>query len=194
MTFFSHFFIALIYFVGKVIGGKWCGVLGALFVSISTATIDNSFMTWVSLAAMRDMGLFAIFFFLKYWQQKKARYIFSLGLTISLATTIHFQTFLLSPLIFIALLISKLKIKHFLALGIGILIPLLPFWYFDLRFNFFEIRRIIDYATIGQYRIYVPNRWLTYVGVFWPTTWAWIIGGKTWMDIYLWDWLHWSVC
>lgn len=173
----SIIFIVLIYFAGGEIGGKRLGALSAFLAAISTAQIDNSFMTW-NAAADPYLGLLSILFFLKYSKEKKPIYIFLLGFSVSLAITIHFQTFLLSPLILIALLLTKPKIKNLVALAIGVLIPLLPFLYFDLRFNWFETKRIIDYVTIGQYRIYVPNRWLTYAGVYWPKTWAWIIGGK----------------
>ena len=86
---------------------------------------------------------------------------------------------MLVSLILVSLLTVRPKIKNLFFLFIGILIPLLPFLYFDIRFHCFETRRIIDFLTIAQYRVYVPNRWLTYGGIYWPTTWASIIGGET---------------
>lgn len=180
MFLLSFVFIAVIYFAGKEIGGRRMGVLSAFLTSISTGQIDNSFMTW-NAAADPLLGLLAILFLLKYTKTKKQRYIFLLGFSVSLATAIHFQTFLLSGLILVALLTTKPKLKDILALVLGALIPILPFLYFDLRFNWFETIRIYEYITIGQSKIFVPNRWLTYAGIYWPQTWAWIIGGKTWV-------------
>ena len=180
MSFASSIFIILIYFAGKEIGGKKLGVLSAFLAAISTGQIDNSFMTW-NAAADPYFGLLAVLLLLKFIKTKKPVYIFFLGFCVSLATTIHFQTFLLAGTILVALLARKPTIKNLLALAIGGLIPLLPFLYFDLRFYWFETRRILDYVLIGQHRIYVPNRWLTYAGVFWPESWAWIIGGKKWI-------------
>lgn len=184
MTLASIIFILLIYITGREIGGKWVGALSALLAGISTGQIDNSFMTW-NAAADPYCGLLAILFFVKFLKTKQTRYLFLLSFIISLAFAIHFQTFLLAPLILAAVLTTRPKLKNFIALILGGLIPLLPFLYFDLRFNWFETRRIIDYVTIGQYRVYVPNRWLTYAGVYWPATWSWIIGGVPWMGYFI---------
>lgn len=184
MTVLSLFFVLMIFFVGNEIGGKKLGLLAAFFASISTAQIDNSFMTW-NAAADPLLGLLAVFFFLKFRKSGHFFYMFLLGFTVSLAITIHFQTFFFAPLSLIALLTTKPKIKNILALFVGGAIPMLPFLYFDLRFNWFETRRILDYMLIGQYRIYVPNRWLTYAGIFWPQSWSWIIGGKMWVGYLL---------
>lgn len=158
-------------------GGTYLGLLSSSLAALSTAQIDNSFTTW-NAAADSFLGLVAVFFFLKYIQKPKPIYIFFLGFSITLATSIHFQSFLLSPLLLLALLFVRPKIKNIIFAFIGALIPLLPFLYFDVRFHWFETRRIIDYVTIGQSRIYVPNRWLTYAFSYWPQTWSWIIGGQ----------------
>ncbi len=184
MTLGSIIFILLVYITVREIGGKWLGALSSLLAGISTAQIDNSFMTW-NAAADPYSGLLAILFLIKFLKTKKPLYLFLLSFTVSLAITIHFQTFLLAPLILAALLTTRPRFKNFMVVIVGGLIPMLPFLYFDLRFNWFETRRIIDYATIGQYRIYVPNRWLTYAGIYWPTTWSWIIGGAQWIGYLL---------
>jgi hypothetical protein len=85
----------------------------------------------------------------------------------------------------VALLFTRPTLKSLVALGVGIGIPLLPFLYFDLRFHWFETRRILDYIYVAQYRIYVPNRWLTYAGDFWPRMWAMILGGKSFVAYIL---------
>lgn len=180
MSFFSFVFIVLIYFVGKEIGGKWLGAIAALFAAISTAQIDNSFSTW-NAALDPYVGLLAIYLLLKYVKTPKPNYAFLLGFIISVGTVVHFQVMLTAPIALVALLFTKPKIKNIAALIAGGVIPLLPFLYFDLRFNWFETGRIYDYVTIAQYRIYVPNRWLTYAGVYWPGAWASIIGGKMWL-------------
>jgi len=180
MSFLSLVFILLIYWLGKEIGGKWMGAAAALFAAISPAQIDNSFSVW-NAAADPFLALLAMIFLIRFYKEKKAFDIFLLGFIVSLAITIHFQNALIGPLVLIAILTSKPKIKNFAYMVIGLLIPILPFLYFDLRFNWFETRRIFDYITIGQYRIWVPNRWLTYAGVYWPKTWAYIVGGNIWV-------------
>lgn len=178
MTFFSLVFILLLYITGKELYGKWFGILVAFLGNISTAAIDNSFMTW-NAAADPLLGLVAVYFFIRYIKVKKPLFLFLLTFTVSLSTTIHFETFLLSGLIIVALLVNRPKIKEYAYPFIGGLIPVIPFLYFDLRFNWFWTIRVYEYITIGQGRIYVPNRWLTYAGEYWPQTWAGIIGGHT---------------
>src|SRR3990167_10144394 len=46
MSFISIIFIILVYWLGKGIGGKWLGLIAALFAAISPAQIDNSFAVW----------------------------------------------------------------------------------------------------------------------------------------------------
>ena len=183
MSLLSLIFIILIFFAGKEIGGREMGALAALFASLSTAQIDNSFTTW-NAAADPFLGLLVILWVLKYRKERKSIYFFLAGFCLSLAISIHFQSAFIAPLVGIAIVTLKPKIKDVLALVIGISIPLLPFLYFDIRFHWFETRRILDYLLIGQQRIYIPNRWLTYAGVYWPTNWAWIIGGNIWV-VYL---------
>ncbi|MBI2029864.1 hypothetical protein HYT02_05590 [Candidatus Gottesmanbacteria bacterium] len=184
MTFVSLIFILLLFIAGKEIGGKWLGLLTAFLGSISTATIDNSFMTW-NAAADPILGLISVIFFIKYIKNKRPINLFFLTFLVSLATTIHFETFLLSGLIIVALFYGRPKIKNWIYAFIGGLIAIFPLLYFDLRFNWFWTIRVYEYITIGQSRIFVPNRWLTYAGEFWPQTWAFIIGGSNWLGYFI---------
>lgn len=115
------------------------------------------------------------------YKGKRAFDIFLLGFIVSLAITIHFQTFLLTPLVLAAILTARPKLKNFIYLAIGFVIPFLPFLFFDLRFGWFWFRSVYIYITIDQYMIWVPNRWLTYAGIYWPQTWGQIIGGGRWL-------------
>lgn len=177
MSLVSLVFVYLIYLFGKEIGGRRVGMLAAVLAAISGAQIDNSFSVW-NAAADPFLALVAYLLLIKFFDTKRALYAFLLGFVVSMAITIHFQTVLLLPICLVALATSKPKIGNWAAMALGFFIPLLPFLYFDLRFEWFETRRIYDYMTIGQYRIYVPNRWLTYAGVYWPQTWGAIVGGN----------------
>lgn len=177
MTFFSILFIYLIFWVGREIGGKWLGILAAFFTAISTAQIDNSFSVW-NTSADPFLIILAIIFLIKFYKTKKTLWMFLIAFTISFAITVRFQMLITIPVIAVALFCHRPRIKYFLAAFIGFVLPLLPFLFFDLRFNWFETGRIYDYAKIGQYRIYVPNRWLTYAGVWWPEMWGLTIGGS----------------
>lgn len=180
MTFFSIIFIYLVFWVGKEVGGKWLGLTAAFFTAISPGQIDNSFSVWNTYADP-FLILLAVIFLIKFYKTKRSLFAFLVAFTISFAITVRFQMMITIPVIAVSLFCVKPKIKYFLAAVTGFIIPLLPFLYFDLRFNWFETRRIWDYATIGQYRIYVPNRWLTYAGIWWPEVWGLTIGGSKWV-------------
>ncbi len=47
---------------------------------------------------------------------------------------------------------------------------------FDLHHNFFNFRGLVYYYTEGQFKMYYPNRWLTYAFEWWPQFWASVIG------------------
>lgn len=177
MSFLSLTFVVLIFWLGKEIGGKWLGLISSFFAAISPAQIKNSFSVW-NAAIDPFLALLALIFLIRFYNHKKALDIFLLGFIVSLATTIHFQNALLIPLLLIAIVTSRLRLKNVLALIVGVIIPILPFVFFDLRFNWFWIRSAYIYVTIDQYFIWVPNRWLTYAGVYWPATWGSIVGGN----------------
>lgn len=180
ISLFSMGFIFLIYVVGREIGDKWLGIIAALLAAVSFAQIDNSFTLW-NAAADSSLALVAIYFLIKFYKTKNPLAAFGLSFAVSLATTIHFQMVLAAPLILIVLVTSRPKLKHFLAAFIGFVIPFLPFLIFDLRFNWFWAKSVWIYLTVDQYRFWVPNRWLTYAGVYWPQTWGYILGVSQWL-------------
>jgi hypothetical protein len=177
MSILALIFVWLIFWVGKELGGKWLGLTAAMFAAISTAQIDNSFTIW-NAAVDPLISLLVIVFLLKINKHKKVIDFFFLSLFISLGTTIHFQNSMLVPTILVALLSSKPRLNKVAASALGLLIPFLPFIYFDIRFHWFWITSVIVYIAVDQYKFAVGNRWLTYAGIYWPETWAAVVGGK----------------
>lgn len=177
MSFLSIVFVALIFWLGKEVGGKWLGLIASFLAAISPAQISNSFSVW-NAAIDPFLALLAIIFLVRFYNYKKALDIFLLGFSISLAITIHFQTALLLPLVLAGIIVARFKIWYITILIVGLLIPILPFIIFDLRNNWFWFVSFFIYVTVDQYAIWVPNRWLTYAGSYWPNTWAGIVGGN----------------
>lgn len=173
-------FVFLIYMIGREITGRWLGVVAALLSAISVAAIDNSLSLW-NAAADSILAALAIYFLIKFYKTKNALFVFGLAFAVSLATTIHFQAALLLPLILVALVTTKPKLKYFAATFVGLAIPMLPFLIFDLRFNWFWTKSVWIYLTVDQYRFWVPNRWLTYAFDYWPSTWGYILGNEKWI-------------
>lgn len=184
ISLFSLGFVFLIYVVGREIGGKWLGAVAALLAAVSTAQIDNSLSLW-NATADSFLALLAIFFLIRFFKTKGLSHLFGLSFTVSLATTIHFQTVLLLPLVLIALVTTRPKLMYFVSAVAGLAIPMLPFLIFDWRFNWFWIRSVFIYLTVDQYRFWVPNRWLTYAFDWWPATWGYILGVGKWFGLFL---------
>ena len=177
MSLLSILFVSLIFWVGREIGGKWLGLAAALLTAVSTAQIDNSFTVW-NTGIDPFISLLAIIFLIRVYKYKKTLDLFLLTLTISLGTTIHFQNSMLAPAVLVALFVSKPNLIKISSILFGLIIPLLPFIYFDLRFHWFWLTSVIVYLAVDQYRFAVANRWLTYAGNYWPETWASIVGGQ----------------
>lgn len=175
MSLISLLFIWLIFWAGREIGGKPLGIIASVLAAISQAQIDNSFWVW-NAAIDPFFALLAVFFLIRFHKYKRGLDLFLLGFIVSLATTIHFQTFLLIPTVLAALISVRLAPKNFFFILSGLLIPFLPFLIFDLKFNWFWTKSVHIWVTVDQYTFWVPNRWLTYAGIYWPETWGHILG------------------
>jgi len=171
------FVVFVMYLIGKEIINKNFGLLLAFLTTISTAQIGQSTnLTSPSMAGI--FAVFSVYFFLRYVKYSKSFDAFALAFLIGNTVNIHFQAIGLLILIPVSFLLSKRKIKQLFVLALGLFLPFIPLLIFDLRTNFFESRNMLDYYFYGQNRVYFPNRWLTYIGVFWPKAWSEIIGGQ----------------
>lgn len=169
-------FVVLMFWLGKEIGGKWFGIMAAFLAAISPAAINNYFSIW-NPTAIPFLVLLENVFLFRFYKYKNAKDLIFLGFIFSLATTIHFQSFITIPVLITALFFSKNKVRHCLYLLPAVLIPFLPFIYFDLRYDWFWLKSAVIYLAVDQPTIHIPNRWLTYVFSYWPHVWGSVIGG-----------------
>lgn len=180
--------VGVMMLIGKELKGKYFGLVLGLLISVSPAQIGQS----TNLTSPSMVGIFAIisvYVYIMYIKTGKPLYIFLEGFFISTAVNIHFQAIGLLCLLPLSLILGKKNKKNTLFLIIGAFIPFIPLLIFDLTNNFFESRNMLDYYLYGQYKIYLPNRWLTYIGVFWPKAWSSIIGGDVrigYISLVLW--------
>ncbi len=177
MSALSFIFIGLCYCLGNQIGGRWVGLCAMLFAAVSPSQIDNSFSVW-NPSIIPLLSLIALILLLKCFEKNIWHYYLFLGLVMGISATIHFQTILMLPVLLVAGFATGKKWFNIIHLLIGFVIPFAPLIYFDLRFNWFEVRHVWWYLTVGQYNIWVPNRWLWYAGLYWPDAWGAIIGGN----------------
>ena len=173
-------FVFVMIIIGKELVSKQFGILVGLLAAISTAQITQA--TNLTLTApMCFISALAILSVIRYSNTQKIRYIFLLGLSVGLAPTVHLQGVLLILFLPVSVLILKIKAPKLLAiLLIGLFLPLTPLLIFDLKNNFVNSLGLFNYLLHGQYRVsyeVLGRRWLTYITVFWPKSWALIIGG-----------------
>jgi hypothetical protein len=103
-----------------------------------------------------------------------------MGIFLGIALGMHYQAvnlFIFFPAIFLVLSLSvKNRIKAFLLMIVGFLIPSFPLLYWDYHQNFANVNNILDYLLIAQYRIYVPNSWKIFIFDFIPWYWSFVVG------------------
>lgn len=172
--------VYIIFLIGNEIRGILYGFIAGLLSAVSpveithTANLTNPVLTVV-------FSTITILFAVKYAKVKASIYSFLTGLSTGIAVSIHFQSIFLIPFPIFIILLNKPKLKQCIYFLIGLLIPFIPFIYFDMRHNFYEIHHILQYYLHDQYKIslnVLGRRWLTYILIFWPQTWAYIIGGS----------------
>lgn len=191
MTLISLFSIYLIFGIGREIGGKWVGASAAFFAAISTAHVNNSFDVW-SPALIPFLVTLILVFLLRFAKASKLLDLFVISFLVGLAITIHFQSILLAPTLLVAafFIFSKKEslpklLKSFFIMTVGFAIPFLPLLYFDANHNWYNSSSLLVYLLVDQYKIWVPNRWFTYLFDYWPQTWAFIIGGNNLLALFL---------
>jgi len=181
LTFTYVVFVYLLIILGKELINKEFGLLvGALSV-VSTAEIAQS-VNLTNQSPLAIISLFSIWSMVRYIKTKKLKYLFLLGFAVSLAISFHLQGAALLIFVLITIIFGRIfNFKGLLAILAGFFIPMLPILLFDLQNNFTNLRNVIQYYFHDQYKISLDvlgRRWLTYAGVFWPNSWANIIGGN----------------
>lgn len=168
--------VYLMILIGKELDSKSLALILGIFTAVSTAQIAQS-ANLTNPSGIAILSASALYFAIKYVKTGRKLFIFLSSLFVSLAINVHLQAIGLLFLIPSMVAIQRPNLKKILLLLTGIVIPFIPLIVFDIAHNFYNARSMIDYILYGQYRIYVPNRWLTYVGIFWPNAWAKVIGG-----------------
>lgn len=169
----------LMIIIGRDIGGRKFGLILGILTAISTAQLSHA-TNLTSPSMVGILSVASVYFFVRYIKTGFAKNIFWLSFMVANSVNIHFQAIGLFVLVLVSFIMDKSKsFKKLIYLLIGVVIPFIPLIFFDVTNKFFESRNWIDYLLHGQYALYIPNRWLTYAGVYWPGSWAKIIGGET---------------
>ena len=173
--------VGIMAYLGYIIGGKRLAVVVGSLVAFCPQFISRS----TSLSQHSLIGIttaFLLLFFVLYYKKRKLKYAFFAGVALGEALSMHYQA--LNLLIFFPAILFvpksslRRKLIAMLIMFLGFLIPSLPLLYWDSHQNFANIRNILDYFLIVQYRMYVPNSWKLYLLRFLPDYWANVVGGS----------------
>lgn len=156
----------------KELGGKVFAVITGLFLALSPYFITSA---WT--VSQHGMTIFfsalTVFAAVNLLKGKSLWWNLVLGFAVGMATSLHTQALTLVLFFLPPVLFGKREIKEILKkiilITAGFLIGLGPYLYWDTINQFKNTKAILDFLLIGQYRFYVPNRWLTYVFDFWSS-------------------------
>lgn len=181
VTILSVVFIFFIIKAGEKLVDKWFGLLVGAFAAFSTAQITQS-TNLTNQSPLALVALLAIFSSIQFTQTKKKAYLFFLGLTVSLASSIHLQGTALFLLIPITMIINRVfSIRELFLVGSGMILPWVPVIWVDIGNNFYNTANMISYYFHDQYKIpfeVLGRRWLTYGSDIIPGVWGLVVGGN----------------
>ena len=170
-TIISLLIIPVFYLIGKQFGNTKIGLFMATLAAFASVPIIQS-SDMLNFSPLIIFVTLALFFALKFLQTKKIIYAFWLSFFIGLSQSFHFQAFGLFALMGIIFFSAPAKIKYFLAVLIGWLIPFIPNFIFDLSHHFAWSTSLLNYYLHGTDKFYIPIRWLTDLRDFWPQLWG----------------------
>jgi len=169
------------------IGGRLAGIITALLTAVSPAQVFRSAaLTQHSLVGI-STGL-VLLMTIYYAKNKKTSWAFLLGVFAGIAASLHYQAIALLFIGAIVLIVQHgvwRRIRDSIAYFFGVILPFAPLLYWDYQQQFANLRNLLDYVLIGQYRIFVSRRWLTFITTFIPETWGGVIGGNRIFGILL---------
>ena len=171
--------VAALMYLGKILFGKEVSIILGILAASSPQLVVRAY----SLGQHTFIATFSTLLIICYvllWQKKKKSFAFLMGIFVGLALSFHYQAInllIFFPAVLFVLSIKFIdRIKALAVMFIGFLIPSLPILYWDSMQNFSNIRNILDYFLIGQYRIYVPNSWKLFLFRDFPSYWSFVVG------------------
>jgi len=177
-------FVILIFLMIKLaekMEGKVFGLIVGMLTALSPSQIAQSLNLSLT-APMCFISFGAIYMMVKFVKTKKLIYLFFLSLFTSMGSTTHLSGAVLLILLFITIIFTKsVSFKRLFIIFIGLIIPGIPLIIFDLQNNFVNSTGLLNTIFYNQFNVsyeVLGRRWLTYLGVFWPNAWGYIIGGN----------------
>jgi 4-amino-4-deoxy-L-arabinose transferase-like glycosyltransferase len=186
ITLTSLVVIVIMYGIGSELFNKELGLILALLTAVSPGQI----IAGTGLSNPDLVSLFAalsLWLFIRLLKSKGSSGIaLLLGLAIGIGINCHYQMvyFMLLPFL-LFVFCKKNRFKILLFSLFGIFLSFLPLIYFNLTHHFQTVSGLMDYYIYGKNRVYVPNRWLSYLFDFWPTFWGYVFGFPSFVGLFL---------
>lgn len=183
MFLMSLLFVLTMGLIGRALGGRTLGLITALITAVSPVVLGNSlYLTQHGLVEV-FAGL-ALLGLVLYLRTGRLVFAFLLGLGVGAGFSLHYQAinlFVYFPIVFLGALWQRRSVPDLVKLvavcTLGAIIFPLPLFLWDITRGFKNLIELVYYFRVGQYRFWVSNRWLTYLGVFWPGFLGKLIGG-----------------
>lgn len=143
--------VGLIFYLSKLWFNGWVGIIAAAFYAISPVVINYSRFSWNPNPAPFFVTL-AIFLLYLALEKKNSLYLPIAGLALGVAAQMHYLTLIMVPVLGFLSLYSQTRnefkgIKRFwwgnFAALMAFLISLLPWWLFEYKHGFMNMRAII---------------------------------------------------
>ncbi len=172
------FVIVIMYFAKQLVDKKFALIVGVI-TAFSPAEIYQGF-NLENLSPIPFLSLLAMVFSIRYIRKSNSLDLYLLALICGLAPAFHPQGFALLLLLATTLILKgKPKWVYLLCIPL-LLLPWLPVFIADSQNHFHNTQNMINYYLFGQNKIpldVLGRRWSTYLGVFIPQSWAYIVGG-----------------
>lgn len=180
--------LGLLLYLGNLVKGHKFSLIVGLLTMTSPQLVVRS-LSLGQHTFITTFSALALISFVLLWQRKKVLHGLFVGFWVGMALSFHYQAInllvLLPAVLFVMGLGVKKRITSFLLAIVGFFIPMSPLLYWDSMQSFANIRNLLDYFLIGQYRIFVPNSWKLFITKFVPTLWSFIVGNYFWLGMIL---------
>ena len=164
------------------------GLIAGLLAALSPAQILRS----NSLTQHSLIGVFAavaIWSMMLYIKRRTWVWIFILGSALGIAINLHYQALSLVVMGGVIFLFGRKNVRLIfrdaLLYFLGLLWPFIPLFYWDAHYGWANLRNLMDFIFIAQYRIFISRRWLSFVREFLPQTFTNIVGGQVMITVMM---------
>jgi 4-amino-4-deoxy-L-arabinose transferase-like glycosyltransferase len=169
--------VFIMYKIGVLLDGKKMGlILGALAALSPAETGQIRALSNPTLVPV--YAALTIWIFIKSIRGKPSLWLtFLWGLVLGIGINHHFQMLglLLLPVIYF-ICKKERRWERTFSFIFGIIISFVPLLIFNFLHGGSTINGLYFYITQGSGGVYIPNRWLSYVGSYWPAFLAYVLG------------------